>query len=308
MLHIPACSSTAADGSHPTGRHGLCPRPQRSAYSSLPGNISGIPRKASSRTAAHEQRLMAQRRCLLRAVGHQVGVRLGAGPLEAKRPAHHQVGGAQVGRQLVRRLRRSRLGPLVQDGADQLVAPGAVFVVGGADVGEERRAGPTARSVRPGRRRRRPRRARRRGRSVARRRKSSEHRQVLGDRRRHRGQQLGEGTALGLDRRSDQELLQPSLDCEHLATARGAGVGGPVLTPPSASRCATCMRRRSASSRAQRPGGLTSGDDHAECCLRRSMTASTSTWSASTGGAEVLAGSAGSSGGVGGASADGQRR
>ena len=107
----------------------LRPFVQRSAYSSAPGNISGVPRSPSSRTAASFRAPTAQARRSAVVLATGRGVHLGAGALERQGRARDAVGGLEPGRHLVRRGAGDRGHPLGGQLAGQQVPGRAVRVV-----------------------------------------------------------------------------------------------------------------------------------------------------------------------------------
>ena len=209
--------------------------PQRSAYSSAPGNISGVPRNDSSRAAASFSRPIASARrapvveptsaAYVAAQARSSSSAAGSGRRWCPAPSGAvYAGGGGTGDGVQR-----------GDLADQQVAALAVRVVGRPQRVVELGLGRPARSGSRAGRRRRPPRARPRAWSAARRPRSRrdlrrQHAEVLGDRGGHRGEQPGQGAALGpaggVDERGLQLLLAPADRRAGRRPASGAGPGG----------------------------------------------------------------------------------
>ena len=148
-----SCSRNDREGLEPQW-----PFVQRSAYSPAPGNISGVPRSPSSRTAASFRALDRPRATLGRRGRHRRGVHLGAGALERQRRARDAVRGLEPGRHLVRRGAGDRGHAL---GGDLGRSAGRGARGGRRTPPGSRRRGRAPRTARCGRRARRTRRRRR---------------------------------------------------------------------------------------------------------------------------------------------------
>ncbi len=196
LLHAFARAVLPPVPPHPGGSPltGLHVRPQRSVYSSSPGNVSGVPRKASSRTAASFSAVIADRRCAADGVGDQVGVRRRAATAPASRAARAIVARrVQPGGQRRRPpRRRPARRPRSSDRAGQLVAASPVGGVRRRDRVEAAPGSPSATCGRRARRTRRRRRARRRAWSAGPRASLMRPRELLRDGGGHRGQQPGQ--------------------------------------------------------------------------------------------------------------------
>ena len=294
-----------SDGSHPSGRW---PLSQASAVRVLAtsgeylgsspeaecadrccrstGKHLGAPPNAKLAPPLDQRDGPARSRRAVRPPGRRTSRRR---PARAAAPGRMTVGRAQPGGQLVRRLGGHRLAPSSRMIADQLVAPAAVGVVRGAEVGVERRAAADCEVWAPSTPRRRPRRARRRARPAARRSRSSEHRQVLGDRRRHRRQQPGERAALGLDGRG-----RPGTVCSRCSAGQHAAGASAARCRVAASGCVAgvehlevgpCMAGAAAQLPASGAAAVAAGRRPPARWPARPTTSSTRVWSASTGGA-----------------------
>ena len=258
-----------------------CPGLQRSAYSSVPGSISGVPRKTSSRTAAMSGRSRPAPYAPARGPGAPAGGAAEASSRTAasrraataqrrwgrrcwrpgrrrsprrrprrRAPRGHGGGGAQA-RQLVRRLGRDRRPPEVRDTSRVSRSRRARCVaVGRRDRGEQRRV----------------RGARRlaaehavdvdggvlggqrglegvEGRHAPAPSPAPEDGQVLGDAGRHAGEQPGQGAALRPPPTSRPDRLWALLAAADRARAGAGPDAGPGPSPTSADRSSSRASR-----------------------------------------------------------------